>query len=114
MGSLAARSAAGATDGNPGSSNAAAAAAAGEGEAPARRKLLLLWFHTNSFEWRIEDEVLPFMTHKQEFKGMYAESGDKVHIVDRSVANMYVQASVWGRQLCAVRPCTYQAGHCSI
>jgi hypothetical protein len=53
---------------------AAAAAAAGadrgeEAEAP-KRKLLLLWFHTNSFEWRMEDEVLPFITHKQEFKGM--------------------------------------------
>jgi hypothetical protein len=70
-GSLAAGSAAAATDGNPGSSNTAAAAAAGEGEAPARRKLLLLWFHTNGFEWRLDEEVLPFNNHKQEFKGKH-------------------------------------------
>jgi hypothetical protein len=73
MGSLAAGSAAGATDGNPSSSNAAAAAA-GEGEAPARRKLLLLWFHTNSFEWRLGEEVLPFNDHKQEFKGKHCSA----------------------------------------
>jgi hypothetical protein len=78
-GSLAAPGAAAADD-SPGISNAAgeggetpaaAAAAAGESgeQPPDRRKLLLMWFHKNAFEWRFEDEVLPFMQHKQEFKG---------------------------------------------
>jgi hypothetical protein len=77
-GSLAAPgAAAAAADDSPGISNAAeeggetAAAAAGESgeQPPDRRKLLLMWFHKNAFEWRFEDEVLPFMQHKQEFKG---------------------------------------------
>lgn len=49
----------------------AAAAVGGAGAAgpdPSRRKVLLIWFHTNRFEWRYQDELLPFEQHKARLK----------------------------------------------
>lgn len=92
----AAAAAGGSADGS-----AAAAGADGEEEAQPSRKLLLLWFHTNSFEWRLEDEVLPFLAHKQEFKGMRAES-----LSCGQECSKYVF-----RELLSVnRPCSHPAG----
>jgi hypothetical protein len=36
-----------------------------------RRKLLLIWFHKAGFEWRPEDELLPFAANKQRIKGRW-------------------------------------------
>jgi hypothetical protein len=57
--------------GSPSESAAAggssAAAAAGEG-GTGRRKLLLVWFHSNQYEWRWGDELQPFRQHKAKYK----------------------------------------------
>jgi hypothetical protein len=47
--------------------SSASAAAAGEGDA-GRRKLLLVWFHSNQYEWRWGDELQLFRQHKAKYK----------------------------------------------
>jgi hypothetical protein len=60
-------------------SESAAAAGGGEGGASAgRRKLLLVWFHSNQYEWRWQDELQPFRQHKAKYKrerGGWGHSG---------------------------------------
>lgn len=51
-----------------GAGSSAAAAAGGEGAGSGRRKLLLVWFHSNQYEWRWGDELKPFRQHKAQFK----------------------------------------------
>ncbi|WIA22484.1 hypothetical protein OEZ85_004780 [Tetradesmus obliquus] len=56
-----------------GAGSSAAAAAGGEGAGSGRRKLLLVWFHSNQYEWRWGDELKPFRQHKAQFKREAAE-----------------------------------------
>lgn len=47
---------------------------------PGSRKLLLVWFHTNQFEWRHEDELLPWEPHRRRIKGVCGVPGTALQL----------------------------------